>query len=377
MSTPIHQPNYINPETRVSLIVGVTISTQLLSILGCLSTRVGSGHHTWDIKPEWFPHYMRLGFAIEMVFPFSVALPKLSLCFTYLRLFPSKANRIFCYCSMAYLTCWLIAIVFTTTFQCIPVNAFWDMSITDKKCIDTRISHTAFAITNSLSDFIVYLWPARALWNMQLPFRQRLGLVLVFCTGAIVCVAGILRMATLQEVDSSGDPNYVSALTWVASVFECNIGIICGCLQGVRPLLMRFFPRIFGSSEGYAANYPSRTHDSHTFPFRTYPNGTFANKSNLHKELETGGEVSIKELDGGMEDENNYVQGNSKGKSATRFKTSISGGGDPGRDVPENGISFSQHVTIKSGTSIPEEASATAPIGDAGSEDWIIPGSGK
>jgi hypothetical protein len=47
-----------------------------------------------------------------------VCLPKLSLCFTYLRLFISRKNTYFCYITIGFLSCWLLSATIVTIFEC-------------------------------------------------------------------------------------------------------------------------------------------------------------------------------------------------------------------------------------------------------------------
>jgi hypothetical protein len=38
------------------------------------------------------------------------------------------------------------------------------------------------------------------------------------------------------------------AIIFILACIETNVGIICGCLPGVKPLLSRMFPKYFGTS---------------------------------------------------------------------------------------------------------------------------------
>jgi len=212
--------------------------------------------------------------------------------------------------------------------------AQWDPTITQKTCIDFRAAFLAAAALNSFSDFLVFLWPARALWNIQLPVKQRVGLILVFAVGCMcvflptplvmsiarICctpqkiqvptaigtcyvqadnqknsslgakangscavyvwqasvVCGTSRLTLilttltvsllthttipptrathpspmpnpplpLTDASSTGE----AAILWPVTSTEIDIGIVCGCLPGTKPLLSRLFPRLFSTS---------------------------------------------------------------------------------------------------------------------------------
>ncbi|KAF2491840.1 hypothetical protein BU16DRAFT_442499, partial [Lophium mytilinum] len=230
------------------LVAGAVLGILVETIDGCVSTKYGAGYHIQDFKPEWTVPYAKTSFISGAVFPICVAFPKLSLCITYLRIFPSKGNRIFCYTAMIYLVCWLISITLVTLFACSPIAASWNPTTPHASCITSRKFYLASGALNSLSDFLVFLWPARALWKIQLPIKQRLGLITVFASGCIVCVTAVIRLIYLEKVFTAPDFAYNGAIIWATTSVELNIGLICSCLHAVKPLLSAWFPRSFGSS---------------------------------------------------------------------------------------------------------------------------------
>jgi hypothetical protein len=60
------------------------------------------------------------------MFTVAVVLPKISVCFTYLLLFPSKGNIAFCWTMIVGLTCYAISTVLVTIFQCRYVSSTSD-----------------------------------------------------------------------------------------------------------------------------------------------------------------------------------------------------------------------------------------------------------
>ncbi|KAF2838723.1 hypothetical protein M501DRAFT_934971, partial [Patellaria atrata CBS 101060] len=170
-------------------------------------------------------------------FPLAMSLTKISLCIGYLRLFPSRANKIFNYVAIIYLSGWGISTLFTTVFSCV--------TITNKCCINLRVMLITTAALNKLTDFLIFLWPCRTLWKVQLSPKQRIGLVLTFACGSIIYVAGIMRMWYFEVYLESPDPYYESAILWPITVTEVITGIICANLPSTRPLLAKLIPSIF------------------------------------------------------------------------------------------------------------------------------------
>ncbi|OCK81925.1 hypothetical protein K432DRAFT_350062 [Lepidopterella palustris CBS 459.81] len=356
-------PNYTDPETRVSAVLGVLISTTALmllftaiviSLLGCIACKYGIGYHIWDIKPGWAVIFSKIAYSALIVLGPCVSLTKISICITYLRIFPSRANRIFCHSLIAFLVCWMLASVLAETFQCTPVGSYWDLNISNRKCINLKAYLFGTAATNTFSDILVYLWPARQLWDIQLPLKQRISLIFVFTLGCIVCVAGIIRMWNFSVYFASTDYFWEGAISWIAQGIEYNLGIVCGCLPGVKPLLSSIFPAVFGSSNQTSKVQSRSQRRPQSFAFQTLSGaGDGANQLARTDEAGTG------ELSGG-----NYAW---------------SGGGDSESisTVPERGIRVGHAITVRV-EAIESEEGVKANGADAGSEEWIMEqGKGK
>ncbi|KAK5095546.1 hypothetical protein LTR70_003469 [Exophiala xenobiotica] len=95
---------------------------------------------------------------------------------------------------------------------------------------------------NIITDIIVVAIPISVLKSLQIPKRQKYGLVGVFALG------GLLH--SLYVIANSKDVTWdnVGAATW--SAVELNTGIICACLPTLKPAISSFAPRLLGSSNG-------------------------------------------------------------------------------------------------------------------------------
>ncbi|KAF9629713.1 putative integral membrane protein [Lasiodiplodia theobromae] len=280
------EPNYDDPETRTSLILGFMISGAILSIaftagrliakvkrsnkhalglddwlmtistvmmlgvniLGCVSTSVGSGRHTWDVKLGWAVTWGKIDLATYVLFIPSVSLTKISLCVSYLRLFPSRMNQWFCYICITFLTLWSLTFIFLMMFACRPINGFWDPTIREASCLHIKELLILTGVLNSLTDFCVFLWPVKTLWSIRLPLLQRISLVVAFGIGCFVCLAGVVRAWYMEVYFQSDDPYWKAAILWIIVSLEGNLGIVCGCLPTLKPLAKMLWPRLFSSS---------------------------------------------------------------------------------------------------------------------------------
>ena len=52
-----------------------------------------------------------------------------------------------------------------------------------KKCINLEAFYIALAIINSITDTLVYLYPANYLWKMQMAKSKKVSLIICFSLG--------------------------------------------------------------------------------------------------------------------------------------------------------------------------------------------------
>lgn len=106
---------------------------------------------------------------------------------------------------------------------------------------------------------------------VQMPAKQRCGLLSLLALSLLPCIAGVLRLYYIEvyydSVDELCKYNFMSctkvyrlnlegnaSTIWALMMLEMNLGVVCGCLFGIQPVLAVLFPRLFPSS------YPSNNH---------------------------------------------------------------------------------------------------------------------
>ncbi|EOD46609.1 integral membrane protein [Neofusicoccum parvum] len=193
-----------------------------------------------------------------MIIPLTAAV---SLCVSYLKLFPSRTNQWFCYITITFLTLWSLTFIFLMMFACRPISGFWDPFISHAQCLHIKALLILTGVLNSVTDFLVFLWPVKTLWQIQLPLLHRVSLVIAFGIGCLVCIAGVLRAWYMEVYFNSADPYWKCAILWVIVSVEGNFGIVCGCLPTLKPLAKKMFPLLFGSRDSEVVDrVPVREH---------------------------------------------------------------------------------------------------------------------
>jgi hypothetical protein len=151
-------------------------------------------------------------------------------------------------------------------------------------------------------------------------------------------------------------------------VLEMNLGIICGCLSGVKPVLATVFPGLFGSSyktrsgairPAYGVHTGRSTHGE-SFVFQPLSDVSINTKS----QSKTVEHALLVEA----------IQGPNYKKQRNFAWASSNGNMEVGSSIPKNAIGINQVVSVEQ-----EEVGAMIPgsegqnkLSDAGSEEWIM-----
>lgn len=158
------------------------------------------------------------------------------------------------------------------------------------------------------------------------------------------------------------------AAVWLCMVLEMDIGIICGCLSGVKLVLATVFPGLFGSSYKTRSGATRPTYGiqtaqtAHGEPsaFQSL-SATTSNNKQQSKKLEHA--FSVEAISGGDD------------KGHRNFAwVSSNGNMSASSDIPLDAIGVNQEVAVEE-----EEADSPTPkseaqekLSDAGSEEWIM-----
>jgi hypothetical protein len=110
---------------------------------------------------------------------------KISIILLYLRIFITGTFQRVAYGFLVMITIWTIGTIMATIFQCVPVRASWDLSVKHPWCINKDAFWYAFAATDTVTDFAIFLLPLKPIFGLHLPRREKLGLLAVFGIGAL------------------------------------------------------------------------------------------------------------------------------------------------------------------------------------------------
>lgn len=214
----------------------------------------GAGRHGIAVameNPQAPVTSQKYAYAAQIVLFPALALAKMSICLTYLRIFYNdKRGRYMIQALLVLLILLIIPFMFQVAFQCRPVHVYWTEARPAGKCLADL---PAFFVNGSLNVFVdlalmVIVLPR--ILELQLHQRQRWALTGVVLLGSLAVTAGIVRMVrvstsiTMPDFESSWDQYDVSI--WTST--EIYVSLLCASAPGVKPFVVKVLPKLLGSS---------------------------------------------------------------------------------------------------------------------------------
>ncbi|WEW55124.1 hypothetical protein PRK78_000552 [Emydomyces testavorans] len=129
----------------------------------------------------------------------------------------------------------------------VAATLFWNKS-SKGKCTNESSRVLAGAITNVLTDFLVFALPIPTLWKLRLPIREKLILVILMSLGLIFLSS---KLVTNVSIKTTG----VGYNVCVWRTVEANLAVICASIPMLRPFARRYLPGMhFKSSRSASAS---------------------------------------------------------------------------------------------------------------------------
>ncbi|KAI9754398.1 MAG: hypothetical protein M4579_004736 [Chaenotheca gracillima] len=239
----------------VLLVFGMLFSVAQ-SITSVLQIQHGLGLHLWDVPISTLtPAFLKLNYIGSLFYSFAMFSTKMSMLFFYLRINPSRWWRIAVFILMFCVSSYFVGGVISLFVECIPLQATWDLTITNATCINLPALSISTAGLNVAIDFAMLILPMPTVWKLRVPTRQKIALTCIFGIGAFVCGVSIARVIEFIPLLASPDVSWTTTNAYVWCVIEINTGIICASLVTLRPFLRQFFPRLIGHTDsGFTPN---------------------------------------------------------------------------------------------------------------------------
>ncbi|KAL8944868.1 MAG: hypothetical protein Q9216_000158 [Gyalolechia sp. 2 TL-2023] len=203
----------------------------------------GAGQHKHRLTEAEVSIYWKAIYAINLTWPIAQSTTKISILLFYTRLFPSKVFRIAARTLVAIVSIWGIEQILATLLMCRPISRNWRI-VVDGHCGNVTANLVAGAGISTLTDFIILLLPMRTIWRLQVPFRNKISLSLIFGLGSLICIISVIRLRALSLYVSGPttvfrDATYNNNRPILYTVLESSLGVICACVIIMKPLFSR------------------------------------------------------------------------------------------------------------------------------------------
>ncbi|KAI1103540.1 hypothetical protein F4804DRAFT_227613 [Jackrogersella minutella] len=221
------------------------LGTYLANMAG---VAVGFGGPLSSLSPENRTRTLKTIWISPPLWGLSASLIKMSIVASYLRIWSDRRFRIFCHALLAMLFLFGLTLFLGGVFACVPISLSWTPPSTDsrspQRCLDLPLFMFATSILNTAADLLIFAIPVPLVRRLQVARRQKAALTGVFTVGAVVCVASVMRLVSIYELDPTTDPSEGGVRLGLWSGIETNLAITCACLPTLRPVLVRLFPRL-------------------------------------------------------------------------------------------------------------------------------------
>lgn len=154
-------------------------------------TAHGLGKDIWGVAANDLRSFGYYFWTIEILYIVLIISIKLSLCFFYLQIFVSRTTRIVVWVTAGLHIATLIAFVVAIVLQCRPLSSQWDRydfseagDASSPKCVNINAAGWANAALNVASDLWLIAIPLYHVTKLDLHWKKKIGVVLMFGTGA-------------------------------------------------------------------------------------------------------------------------------------------------------------------------------------------------
>ena len=237
-------------------------------IFSCLTTALvimavtmyGWNIHVWDATIVTLQNGRKASMAGQSLFVLASSFVKMSILVSYFRIAPKKSLlRKLVWATFAIVFAAFVTFLVALWLQCIPISSYWTLIAGDGDCIPEGPPLVVQTIVNVVTDFMIYALPIPTLFGLTLPMIQRVGLAILFSVGGIIVVAGSFRAYWVHYVlFETYDATWYGYEIWMWTAIETNVGVICGCIPSLKPLLFPARARNQGSRYANGSNHSRR-----------------------------------------------------------------------------------------------------------------------
>lgn len=204
----------------------------------------------------------KYAYAAQIILFPALALSKLSICLTYLRIFYiDKRGRYMIQALVVLLVLLIVPFDLEVAFQCRPVHVYWTEGRPAAKCIKDLPGFLLSGILNVFVDVALIAIVLPRVLELQLHQRQRWALTGIVLLGSLAVVAGIVRMVRVSTALKmpNFEPSWDSYDVSIWTSTEIYVSLLCASAPGIKPVIKKVMPKLLGSSFSSRTRTDGRT----------------------------------------------------------------------------------------------------------------------
>ncbi|PSN75420.1 hypothetical protein BS50DRAFT_671580 [Corynespora cassiicola Philippines] len=189
------------------------------------------GKHQWNVSMADLSNILQyINIAQILYSPFMFA-AKFGLLLQIKRIF-TTGHRDFTYWAILSMII-ANAAIYTSTFfafvfACLPREKIWNPMV-EGTCINPEATMIASSAINLASDIAIISLPLLRVLQLQMPLRRKIGVIAIFATGSIACIASLMRLIYTIRLTESKDVTYWTVPAGLWAHAEITTVIICAC----------------------------------------------------------------------------------------------------------------------------------------------------
>lgn len=236
----------------------VGLSCMAVTIAGV--AKHGLGKDMWALSQSDLTAFGFYFYISQFLYITLMTQVKLTLCFFYLNIFNGVTIRRLLWFYVVFHILFYASFLIVNVFECAPIRYAWDRyemthsPTTEGRCISLNAFGWAGAAIGAASDVCLLGMPLSQVRRLKLHWKKKIGVTLMFLTGAIATVVSFLRLTSIARYANTVNPTWDQwSIVWWSTIEVCT-GFICTCLPALRLILVRLSPRTFGSGNRQSRN---------------------------------------------------------------------------------------------------------------------------
>ncbi|KAG4028589.1 hypothetical protein MFRU_020g00320 [Monilinia fructicola] len=206
----------------------------------------GLGKDIWTLTADNITNILFYYYLGECFYLAALAMIKVTFCLLFLRVFREKPFIYLVWGTLGFSVAYGISFVTATIFQCWPISYSWYQwdGLHAGACNNVHLQGWLSSIFNIILDVVVIGLPLGKLSKLVMSPTKKITIMFMFSLGSFVTVVSIIRLQSLVQFSNTKNLSwdYVPAAYW--STLELHVGIVCGCLPALRPLLGLIMPKL-------------------------------------------------------------------------------------------------------------------------------------